>query len=399
MRRKPLFPPPSDDQGRCDDKGKQSRSVLSRNGRVDILRRRYHIPGQGSHRPADNALGIGSGRAITRGVRHLACLVNLHASSFAYTADCLLHTAHLRVSRELLRQCIEAQGQAVISAQQQMLPSAWNVQDCHVDAQTTRLYVGCDGVKVPMVSDAEKRKRRAQVTRNRRKRKNNKPLSRRSRGTDQPYKEFKIVIHYDEPVQHSHASVTRHNHRGAQMLMSRDARKLGLHKATQKIGNVDGADWIRARMQDARLNLDVIGLDFYHLSQHVHQARRQLFGDQNPDGLDWAGQILHSVKHEGYQAMWDQLQRERVKRRRAGRKALDQLLNYIAARREMIQYPRFIANGWQIGSGPTEASCKTLTARLKRSGMRWEPVSAEALANLNALYQNGQWEQYWKKVA
>ena len=29
-----------------------------------------------------------------------------------------------------------------------------------------------------------------------------------------------------------------------------------------------------------------------------------------------------------------------------------------------------LLRGWQIGSGPTEASCKTTTARLKRSGMR-----------------------------
>ena len=40
----------------------------------------------------------------------------------------------------------------------------------------------------------------------------------------------------------------------------------------------------------------------------------------------------------------------------------------------MIQYPEFIAKGWQIGSGPTEATCKTLTARLG-SGMPGMPTT------------------------
>ena len=37
------------------------------------------------------------------------------------------------------------------------------------------------------------------------------------------------------------------------------------------------------------------------------------------------------------------------------------------------------AKGRQIGSGPTEATCKALTVRLKGSGMRWDADNAEAL--------------------
>jgi hypothetical protein len=62
----------------------------------------------------------------------------------------------------------------------------------------------------------------------------------------------------------------------------------------------------------------------------------------------------------------------------------------------MIKYPAFGAKGWQIGSGPTEATCKTLTARLKGSGMRWDADNAEALMALEALTQSGQWTGYWK---
>jgi len=62
----------------------------------------------------------------------------------------------------------------------------------------------------------------------------------------------------------------------------------------------------------------------------------------------------------------------------------------------MLDYPRFLANEWQIGSGPTEAMCKTLTARLKGSGMRWDASNAEAIMALEALQQSGQWKRYWQ---
>ncbi len=62
----------------------------------------------------------------------------------------------------------------------------------------------------------------------------------------------------------------------------------------------------------------------------------------------------------------------------------------------MIKYPEFQAQGWQIGSGPTKATCKTLTARLKGSGMRWDADNAKALMTLEALTQRDQWGLYWR---
>ena len=82
--------------------------------------------------------------------------------------------------------------------------------------------------------------------------------------------------------------------------------------------------------------------------------------------------------------------------RRGRRNAADRLVNYVSERRDMIKYPEFRAKGWQIGSGPTEATCKTLTARLKGSGMRWDADNAEALMALEALTQSGRWAGYWK---
>jgi hypothetical protein len=90
-------------------------------------------------------------------------------------------------------------------------------------------------------------------------------------------------------------------------------------------------------------------------------------------------QLLHTFKHDGYEPTWQQLLEWHVGLRRGQRPAADRLMNCVSERRDMIKYPEFIAKGWQIGSGPTEATCKTLNARLKGSGMRWGADKAEAL--------------------
>ena len=122
-----------------------------------------------------------------------------------------------------------------------------------------------------------------------------------------------------------------------------------------------------------------------------------VYGEENDVGKTWASDLLHTFKHDGYQAAWDKLVAWRATvRGTTKRPAADTLLGYVSERRDMIRYPEFVANGWQIGSGPTEATCKTLTARLKGSGMRWDAGNAEALMALESPSQSGLWQLYWQ---
>jgi hypothetical protein len=83
------------------------------------------------------------------------------------------------------------------------IDTAWKAEDCRVpgdkEGKTTRVYTGCDGVMVPVVTEAEKLKRRAAIKAKRRRRgKRCGPLPPRKHGADQAWKEFKIVYFYSE---------------------------------------------------------------------------------------------------------------------------------------------------------------------------------------------------------
>ena len=56
--------------------------------------------------------------------------------------------------------------------------------------------------------------------------------------------------------------------------------------------------------------------------------------------------------------MHERLIQLRQTHRHAKRREVDRLIHYISDRRQMIRYPRFLANGWRIGSGPMESECR-----------------------------------------
>jgi hypothetical protein len=371
--------------------------VLTIDGRVRLRRRRWHSPAEGTTTPLDAWLDSFEA-TISLGVREMACRLNGDGKNFDKAAADLARTAQVALSGETLRSLVEAEGQRVLRAQRSgRLPLDWSAADCQVEGQiTARIYVGSDGVMVPPVTDAEKTARRQKIKEKRRRRgRKARPLPPRKSGADQRYKEFKIVAFYDEAQEHRLVSGTRGDCEVAGRLMRRDAGRIQLDRADEKVGNVDGSPWIRNQVERQSLPLDALGLDFYHLSENVPKARREIYGDDAEAGKDRAGGLLHVFKHEGYEAAWSQLLEWRLALKR-GRAAADRLVNSVSERREMIRYPEFRSKGWQIGSGPTEATCKTLTARLKGSGMRWDGDDAEAIMALEALTQSGQWDAYWR---
>src|ERR1700679_3583721 len=410
MRRKPLFPPPKHSQTgkKLRHKGRQEYSVLTINGRVCLRRIRWHGTGDGSCTPLDVYLDKAE-QSISVGAREIGCRLNGDGKNFDKAAENLARAAQIYTSGETLRVMIENEGKQVLKAQQSgVLVIPWTAADCQTktgdEGQTatgpTRLYMGSDGVMVPMIADEEKKKRRQKIKEKRRHGgKKTKPLPTAKPGADQKYKEFKIVGYYDETQDHRIVAGTKGDCVEAGVVMRRLATRIHLEEADEKIGNIDGSPWIRNQIERRELSLDAVGLDFYHLGENVHKARRTVYGEEDQAGTTWADELMHTFKHDGYEAAWQKLVQWRATLRGpAKRRAADSLLGYVSERREMIRYPEFIEKGWQIGSGPTEATCKTLTARLKGSGMRWDALNAEAVMALEALSQSGMWKNYWRTL-
>ena len=380
-----------------------------------VRRRVWWKAGEGTRTPGDawldeGAIGDGAAR-VSVGARELCSLIGQYPQGFGKSASGLKRLAGLRVSPERLRQIVEGEGRRMEAARAagQVAPG-WCGASCRAKPdEPSRVYVGVDGVMVPMVTQAEKAKRRAaqaEKTKQRaaqagkaQRRATGRPgrRSRLGRGHCEHYKEFKLTTFYDQDKQHRHAAATGGGPEAVGRALRRAARRLGLEQTEQVLAIVDGAPWIRAQLQGWR-SCDHIGLDFYHFSEHVAAAARTCFGEGTDEARVWREQVLEAALQTGPDEVLDQITRQRQQTRSRGkREALRRLRAYVGERAVMMDYPACRRKGWDIGSGPTEALCKTMTARLKGSGMRWNPANAEAMLALTGLADSDEWETYWRQ--
>jgi len=345
--------------------------------------------------PLDAWLGVARS-SVSVGARELCCRATMAGVSFKKASANLERLAQIRVSPERLRAVAEAEGRAVLAATQEgTVGPDWTAVDCAVTpGGPTRLVVGADGVLVPVVTAQEKAKRRA--NRRRRTKSRGRPRS-RQRGADQRWKEFKIGVFYDASHEHQYAIGTAGNHDVLGRRMRREAAKLRIGEAQETVAVSDGAEWIQHQFRTRLPMIRVRILDYFHLMEHVGVAAAAVcFGEGTEAASAWRAALAAAVCDEGAAGLLVEIHETlRSVRSPARRKALRGLEQYVAKRADMLDYPTYRRRGFDIGSGPTEAFCKTLTHRLKGSGMRWDRPNAEAMMALAALDHSRLWNGYW----
>jgi len=344
----------------------------------------------------DRWLGIADA-SLSVGARELCCLVGVD-NSFRKAAARLRKLGQIAVSAERLRTVSESEGVAMLRARQDgRLRPDWDASDCTVAGGKTQVLVGGDGVMVPVVTAAEKAKRRAGRGRVRRRGTNRTRRRRcRHRGADQGWKAFKIGQFHSADKERCRAFATRGNHEEFGRQLRREAGRIALSKADQKFSVTDGAEWLRRQIRARLPMLDEMIPDFYHFAEHVGGASAACFGPETAASETWTGKVLHAAKHTGPLTVLQEIAATRPGvRARHKRAALAILEHYIAKRMEMTDYPRFMAAGFDIGSGPTEAKCRTVPHRLKGSGMRWNLPNAEAMTALACTEQSNMLTTYW----
>ena len=388
------------------NKGSRPVWVLTADGEIKLNRPYFWSNGQGGICPADEPVGIKQGRT-SPGARQILCRLGL-VQDFGQAAEDARRIGNVPLCKEKLRQLVEGEAAAITRGRNNgTIQAAWSSADAKVRTDTgivTRVYAGVDGVMAPILTAAEKEKRRGNQVIRRQQRSatgvgNTKELPATRPGADEGFKEMKIGLFYDQAKEHRHVFVTENNHETFGTLLKEHAEQVAFEQADQSISLTDGAKWIANQICLSLLLIKAMLLDFYHLSQHVHEAAKCCLGE-TPQAGEWVAARLKEMKEMGVTPMLIAIDAlEKKMRSKAKRQSLRKLRDYMVSRMQMLDYRGALAKGWDIGSGPTEAMCKNLTLRLKRPGMKWDRDHAGAMMNLIGLYESGQAQAYWSAAA
>jgi hypothetical protein len=180
--------------------------------------------------------------------------------------------------------------------------------------------------------------------------------------------------------------------------MRRQAAQVGWDEAPQQLALSDAGNGLEPFFEK-NFPLSEPILDFYHASEHVSALAGALHPGDPEATQEQTRAWCHDLKHEGGAALlaeWEQLDIRRWSPDR--QEVYRQQVQYFRNHQHRMDYPRYVANGWQIGSGPVESGCKRLvTQRLKGAGMRWGERGTDTMCHLRALLlcHPDQWDHAW----
>lgn len=136
-------------------------------------------------------------------------------------------------------------------------------------------------------------------------------------------------------------------------------------------------------------------LDFFHAMEHLwklafvffkgHAAERFV---EHHARMFLEGKVDYAVRNFGRL-------RQKLKPKSDNAAEVERAIGYFRHNRDRMHYDEYLAQGYPIGSGAAEGTCRNLVKdRLELSGMKWEHTGARAMIYLRALYLNDEWEPF-----
>ena len=147
-------------------------------------------------------------------------------------------------------------------------------------------------------------------------------------------------------------------------------------------------------------------LDYFHVTEYLATVSYAAYPGKTdkPKREIWLNERCTQLKHnsEAVEKLIDEMRRltRKTSLTKSIKEDLDAALTYFVNHRHMMDYATQIKKQLPIGSGVTEAACKTLVKqRLCGSGMRWKNKGAKVILSLRALVQSkGRWQQFWGNI-
>jgi hypothetical protein len=328
------------------------RQIVTLNGVLPLSRAYYYCAAcQRGFCPLDQRLGIGKSRSSV-GVRALAARFGSYLT-FGPAAEEMELVTGVRLSPRTLGRTAQAVGEALAAQWQEKEAQLWRGAAAAPLTKPRQAHVEMDGVQVPI----GKEWREAKV------------------GTVFETGEGGRVVRA-----RYYATLAKSAPFGRRMRTLGQEAGLAYCRKLGALG--DGAEWIWQEVAKHFPSAVPI-LDLYHVMEHVWGAARAQFGEESAQ-QEWCHAQAEALRADQVDRVIRTIQAWEPTGSEA-REVRRKLVNFLREHETKMQYQSFRKQGYHIGSGVAEASCKNVVqARLKRVGARWSERGAEAMLHLRA---------------
>ncbi len=152
--------------------------------------------------------------------------------------------------------------------------------------------------------------------------------------------------------------------------------------------SADGAEWIWNLVADLFPD-SVQVVDWYHALQHLSEAAKALFPDEEVKAQRWfktasedlfLGQVFKIIRYLERRGLADQA-------------------HYFQVHQRRMRYAEFQSQGYPIGSGTVESGVKRFKVRLTGPGMHWSRQGAERMLIIRAAVMQNTFDALWQRAA
>ena len=366
--------------------GKREKQIHSILGSSQLRRTRFVCPVCGNVRyPGDEALGV-VGTGFSPGARRMMARAGAK-ESFGEAAEDLQVFAALKVDAKDVERVAEKTGRVVGDWMAEEATNARLVPP--VEEKIETLYVSFDGTGVPMRPD--------ELANVRGKAPDGKAKTREVKlgcvftqtGVDNEGRPVRdegsttYVGAIEKSVEFGHR-------------IHGEAMRRGMAGAQRVVVITDGAAYNKSII-DAHFPDATRILDLYHAREHLAEFAKDTIRIPLADSFHIECRAL--LDRGDVPALIDRM-KTKLPRSGARRKEGLKQIEYFRRNAAAMRYGEFRAMGLFVGSGVVEAGCRAVIGqRLKRSGMFWSVVGANAIIALRCCLASGRFEQFWEDAA
>lgn len=179
---------------------------------------------------------------------------------------------------------------------------------------------------------------------------------------------------------------------------------INLYPEVPLIGLADGASCNWTFLQK---HCDILTVDFWHVTEYLAKAAKIMYPRKNQmkEKNNWLEDTCHRLKHKT--GIASRILNELIKFENdhklteSNRKEFKKVITYLSNQKKRMQYHKNIKKNYPIGSGVTEAACKTIVKnRMCKGSAKWKDGGASFVLTLRSLHTTKfRWEEFWNKYS